>query len=164
MTRPPTFPKWKKAVDRESLRLWGITPEDGGWSEEDLRNHYRTGASPEEFAYWYGEKYDLRRVDTISPIAAAKALTPWWMEKIRDFDALELQPCAVIDAACGKIEEPCAPEDAQLWTVYGHYRPGGEMGGVDALEDFATEAEAQKFHDLLIAVYPHLAGEDGGAK
>ena len=164
MTRPLTFLRWKKAVDRVSLRLWGITPEDGGWSEEDLRNHYRTGTSPEEFAYWYGKKYDLRRVDTISSIAAAKALTPWWMEKIRDFDGLEIQPCAVIDTACGKIEEPCEPEGAQFWTVYGHYRPGGEMGGVDALEDFATEAEAQAFHDRLIAVYPYLASEKGGAK
>jgi hypothetical protein len=163
MTRPLPFPKWKKAVDRASLQLWGITPEDGGWSEADLRHHFRPDLMPEEFVRWYGEKYDLRRVDNISPFAGAKALTPWWMEKIRDFDGLEIQPCAVIDTACGKVEEPCDPEDAHCWTVYGHYRPGGEMGGVDALQDFPTEAEAQEFHDQLVAAYPHLAGEKGGA-
>lgn len=32
----------------------------------------------------------------ISPIAAAKALTPRWMHNIRDFDALEIHPCIVI--------------------------------------------------------------------
>lgn len=93
----------------------------------------------------------------ISPIDAAKAVTPWWMMKIRDFDGLEIQPCHKIDNAAAV--EPCKPEEADFWTVYGHYRPGGAMGGIDAFEDFPTEAEAQKFHDRLIAVYPHLAGE-----
>jgi len=35
------------------------------------------------------------------------------------------------------------------------------MGGVDALEDFPTESEAQKFHGRLISVYPHLAADGG---
>jgi len=37
--------------------------------------------------------------------------------------------------------------------VYGHYR----TGGVNAFEDFPTEAEAIAFRDRLIAAYPHLA-------
>jgi hypothetical protein len=41
-----------------------------------------------------------------------------------------------------------------FWTVFAHYR----TGGVDAFEDFATEAEAVAFRDRLIAIDPHLAG------
>lgn len=75
--------------------------------------------------------------------------------RIWDFDALEIQPCAVvaIDENGSEILEPCQPEDAFLWTVYGHFR----SGGVDDLKDFATEEEAEAFHDRLIAIYPHLA-------
>jgi hypothetical protein len=95
----------------------------------------------------------------ISPVDAAKALTPHWMRNIHDFDALEIHPCAVIDRLSDgtEIVEPCAPENSDFWTVYGHYR----TGGVDAFEDFATEAEATAFHDRLIATYPHLAGKEG---
>jgi hypothetical protein len=92
----------------------------------------------------------------ISPIDLAQVLTPHWMRNVRDFDGLEIQPCAVI--ARGEdgteIVEPCKPEEAAFWTVYGHFR----TGGVDAFEDFATEAEALAFHDRLIGAYPHLAG------
>src|SRR5580704_779967 len=93
----------------------------------------------------------------ISPIDAAKALTPRWMKSIRSFDALEIHPCAVVgrDSTGMEFVEPCKREDAHFWTVYGHYR----TGGVDAFEDFPTEAEAVAFHDRLIAIYPHLAGD-----
>jgi hypothetical protein len=66
-------------------------------------------------------------------------------------------PCCVVghDGTGGEFVEPCAPEDAHFWTVYGHYR----TGGVDAFEDFKTEAIA--FHNRLIATYPHLAGKEG---
>lgn len=96
--------------------------------------------------------------EDISPIEMAKALTPWWMMRIREFDALEIAPCRVVgnDSLGNEIVEPCddAPEEAAFWTVYGHYR----TGGVDAFEDFPTEAEATAFHDHLTRVYPHLAG------
>jgi len=95
----------------------------------------------------------------ISPIELAKALTPGWMRRIREFDALEIAPCRVVahDSLGDEIVGPCddAPEEAAFWTVYGHYR----TGGVDAFEDFATEAEAVAFHDQLIAAYPHLSDE-----
>jgi hypothetical protein len=95
----------------------------------------------------------------ISPLDLAKSLTPDWMLNIRSFDALEIHPCAVIDRLSDgrEIVEPCAPENADFWTVYGHYR----TGGVNAFEDFAAEAEAIAFHDELIAIYPHLAGKEG---
>jgi len=97
----------------------------------------------------------------VSPIDAANALTPDWMRNIRDFDGLEIAPCRVVgnDSLGNDIVEPCddAPEEAAFWTVYGHYR----TGGVDAFEDFATEAEAVAFHDRLIAAWPHLADRKG---
>src|ERR1700693_2743060 len=93
----------------------------------------------------------------VSPIDAAYALTPDWMLRIRDFDALEIAPCRVVgnDSLGNHIVEPCddASEEAAFWTVYGHFR----TGGVDAFEDFPTEEEALAFHDRLIAAYPHLA-------
>src|ERR1700677_1039339 len=94
----------------------------------------------------------------VSPIDAAEAVTPYWMPNIRDFDAIEIHPCMVIgnDSMGNEIVEPCEPEDAHFWTVYGHLR----TGGVDAFEDFATEAEASAFSDRLIAAYPHL-GDKG---
>jgi len=82
---------------------------------------------------------------------------------IRDFDALEIEPCAVVgDSKWGEIVEPCGPEDAHFWTVYGHYR----TGGVDALRDFPTAARARAFHDELVKAFPHLGEPDtkGGRK
>ena len=34
-----------------------------------------------------------------NPIAAAFAATPSWMLAIRDFDAIEVHPCCVVDVA-----------------------------------------------------------------
>jgi hypothetical protein len=56
-----------------------------------------------------------------------------------------------------QIVEQCEPDQAHFWCVFGHLR----TGGVDAFEDFATEAEAIAFLDRLIAAYPHLAGREG---
>ena len=96
----------------------------------------------------------------ISPIDLAKALTPHWMRNIEEFNGLEIAPCRVVghDRFDNAIVEPCddAPEQAAFWTVYGHYR----TGGVDAFEDFPTEAEARAFHDQVVSVYPHLAAQD----
>ena len=91
---------------------------------------------------------------SISPIVAPGARQRHWLLRIWEFDALEIHPCSVIGyGSAGKeIVETCAPKEADFWTVYGHYR----TGGVDAFEDFATEAEAGKFHDRLVEVYPHL--------
>jgi hypothetical protein len=114
------------------------------------RMHYEAETAPDQV---------LPAPKDISPIEAAKAITPHWMLSIWDFDALEIHPCAVIDRDCDGTEtvEQCEPQDAHFWTVYGHLR----SGGVDAFEDFPTEAEAIAFHDRLIAVYPHLAEREG---
>ena len=73
------------------------------------------------------------------PVAAARALTPLWMLAIRDYDALEVHPCRTI--ANTDAVEICQPDDAESWSVYGHCR----TGGIEFLEDFATEAEARAF-------------------
>jgi hypothetical protein len=95
----------------------------------------------------------------ISPIDAARAVTPHWLLRIGEFDALEIHPCAVVghDNMGADILAPCEPEEAHVWTVYGHYR----TGGTDDFADFAAEADAIAFHDRLISIYPHLAGEEG---
>ena len=52
----------------------------------------------------------------VSSIDAAKAVTPRWMQNIRDFDALEIHPCTVIgnDSMDNPIVEQCEPEDAHF--------------------------------------------------
>ena len=171
---PPFIDYWN-AVDAAMLKLFGIDTNLAGIDERLIASAQEECQTPEEFARWFGEKYDLTYVadwkalygtmkaparTPVSPIDAAKALTPRWMQNIRDFDALEIAPCRVVghDSLGDEIVEPCddAPDEAAFWTVFGHFR----TGGVDAFEDFATEAEAVAFHDRLIAAYPHLAGED----
>lgn len=92
----------------------------------------------------------------IDPCTLAMALTPHWMRRIREFDDLEIQPCMVVSATAGggEVVEPCEPQDAHFWTVYGHW----VTGGVDAFEDFVTEAEARAFAQRLRECYPHLRG------
>jgi hypothetical protein len=91
-----------------------------------------------------------------NPIEAAFAATPSWMLAIRDFDAIEVHPCCVVDIVAGhEIVEPCAPADAHFWSVYGHC----VTGGVLCFEDFPTETEAEAFAEKLRRTYPHLAGE-----
>ena len=91
----------------------------------------------------------------VSPLDVADNLTPWWMRRIRDFDALEMNPCQIVEILDDgtQVVEPCNdPADADFWTVYGHL----VTGGVEAFEDFATKTEALQFRDRLLAAYPHL--------
>ena len=89
------------------------------------------------------------------PLDAAERLTPRWMRRIREFDALEIHPCCLVATtpAGEQIVETCKPTDADFWTVYGHLI----TGGVEAFEDFASEAQAIRFRDRLAGAYPHLA-------
>ena len=162
---------WAAAALRRFQQVTGTDDEDSlgdllcdlmHWSDRNncdfeaalcrARGHYEAETAPPPAP---------RTPADISPIDAAKAVTPTWMWRIREFDALEIAPCRVVgrDGLGNEIVEPCdgAPEEAAFWTVYGHLR----TGGVDAIEDFPTEAEAVLFHDQLIAAYPHLAGAEG---
>lgn len=90
---------------------------------------------------------------------------PDWRSHIHLFDGLEISPCVTVgDTALGPIIEVCDdPDEAEFWSVYGHYNPAlcEGFGGVDCLEDFATEAEANAFADVLRRAYPHLDREAG---
>jgi len=139
----PSFADWVKAIRPE--------PWMGRALRLEADNDTFINPQPEETA--------MTQPLPISPIDAAYAITPGWMMRIRDFDALEIHPCAVIgkDSTDNDIVEQCEPNDARFWTVFGHLR----TGGLDDFEDFATEAEAIAFHDQVIAAYPHLAEREG---
>ena len=96
---------------------------------------------------------DIRRRP--SPVDAAAQLTPSWMMRIRQFDALEIHPCCVVGTTSTgeEIVETSNPSEADFWTVYGHCR----SGGIEAFDDFPTEAKAIQFRDRLTVAYPHLA-------
>lgn len=59
---------------------------------------------------------------TKTTIIGRSQIVPNWMRDIQNFDGLELMSCAEVGFADGQaIVEVCEPEDAQFWTVYGHY-------------------------------------------
>ena len=89
-----------------------------------------------------------------SPIALAKAMTPFWFETIHSYDGLELAPVAEYEDKdgvkyCERVDDP---SDAQFWSVYGHL----PEGGVQCLEDYDTEQEASAFAEQLLSLFPNL--------
>ncbi len=100
----------------------------------------------------------INYMGSLSRPEIVKPFTPRWVAKISEFDAIEVRPCAIVgrNSRGRKFVEPSQPEDASFWTVYGHYRPGGAISGVEAIQDFGTEKEAQQFHDRLMGNYPNL--------
>ncbi len=85
---------------------------------------------------------------------------PNWRKHVHLFDGLEISPCVTIgDGNWGPYIEVCDDsDDAEFWSVYGHYNPDlcEGFGGVDCLDDFATEAEARAFAETLYQTYPNL--------
>jgi hypothetical protein len=93
----------------------------------------------------------------ISPIDAARALTPWWMMWIKDFERVEVQPRKIIRYSHGSIYSmPCDKSEASMFVVCGVYRLHGQSGGYEVLQNFRTEKEAQDFHGTLEKTWPHL--------
>lgn len=90
---------------------------------------------------------------------------PHWRAHVHLFDGLEISPCVTVaDCSYGPIIEVCDdPDEAEFWSVYGHYNPAlcDGFGGVDCLEDFPTEAEAIAFAEALCRQHPHLREEAG---
>lgn len=97
-----------------------------------------------------------------NPIEAARASVPWWMEEVPHLYALAVFAVRDIsqrlrDGGMPLAEdetwiERCAPEAAELWSVYGY----GPEGCVLCLEDFETEARARAFAAELLETYPNL--------
>lgn len=54
---------YKEAVDSEMLKLFGIDTSAAGIEEERLEKAQANGQTPKEFVIWFGEKYDLERLE-----------------------------------------------------------------------------------------------------
>lgn len=57
-------------------------------------------------------------------------------EKITDFDTLEISAIKIFWQGRKTIHEQCEPDEANYWTVFGHFR----RGGLDDIRDFRTQA------------------------
>ena len=80
----------------------------------------------------------------LSPIDAANALTPDWMRRIREFDALEIAPCRVVghDSLGNEIVEPCGGKAEGL--VARGAMANHAVGGVDHLVDGAAGQPSER--------------------
>lgn len=88
-----------------------------------------------------------------SPTKAAKSITPSWSYRLSDYDGLEIHPVRDYDKSGDQTWcEVCEPHEAEFWSVYGHLIEGG----VECLEDFETEGQADLFASRLLATHPHL--------
>lgn len=61
------------------------------------------------------------------------------------FDGFETYPIRDDGPHC----EPCRPEEATYWTVFGHYAPGTGEFGLEALLDCADAASADRALTIL---------------
>lgn len=53
--------KWKEDVKRIMLERYGLQENDIG--DEYIESSFNSGETPEAFADYYGEKFDLDRID-----------------------------------------------------------------------------------------------------
>jgi hypothetical protein len=74
-------------------------------------------------------------------------------QKITDFDTLEISGIKIFRQGRKILHERCEPSEADYWTVFGHLR----RGGVEDFQDFRTQAQAEKYHDRLLMLYPHFS-------
>jgi len=64
MTNEPTpFIEYWEAVDAAMLKFFGIDTSDAGIEADLIASGQEAGQSPEDFARWYGDKYDLTYLD-----------------------------------------------------------------------------------------------------
>ena len=58
-TTDKPYRDWRDAVDRHLHQIYRITIEDTGVDEEYLIGHWQSNEAPFEFVEWFGNKYDL---------------------------------------------------------------------------------------------------------
>ncbi len=64
MSQPKlTLKQWSSTTDKIAVAKYGITPEDGGYDKDALRQQWAWGTTPEEFVDYWGEKFDLEPVE-----------------------------------------------------------------------------------------------------
>jgi hypothetical protein len=56
---PTPFIEYWEAVDAALLKFFGIDTSDAGIDADLIASAQEEGQTPEDFARWYGEKYDL---------------------------------------------------------------------------------------------------------
>ena len=54
-----SYSRWKAAVNKRLVAIYGITIVDSGVDDEYLTVHWEMKQSPYEFVDWFGVKYDL---------------------------------------------------------------------------------------------------------
>ncbi len=54
-----SYPRWKTAVNKRLVAIYGITIVDSGVDDDYLTVHWEMKQSPYEFVAWFGIKYDL---------------------------------------------------------------------------------------------------------
>jgi hypothetical protein len=59
MNEPESFMDYWNAVDAAMLRLFGIDTYDAGIEPEDIAAAQEACQSADDYAQWFGEKYDL---------------------------------------------------------------------------------------------------------
>lgn len=72
------------------------------------------------------------------------------VKNLSHFDAYEVHPCCEVmptlkDGKITRVVETCEPEQADFWSVYGHF----PTGGVISLADCPTEAVAKMLANAL---------------
>ncbi len=61
-TQKPFMDYWLE-VDAALLEFFGIDSSSAGIDEKEIAMAQETGCSPEEFAHWHGDRYDLAYLD-----------------------------------------------------------------------------------------------------
>jgi hypothetical protein len=62
---PTPFIEYWKAVDAAMLKFFGIDTSDAGIDADLIASAQEECQTPEDFARWYGDKYDLTYLDDL---------------------------------------------------------------------------------------------------
>lgn len=54
-----SYSRWKSAVNKRLVAIYGMTIVDSGVDDEYLTVHWEMKQSPYDFVEWFGTKYDL---------------------------------------------------------------------------------------------------------
>lgn len=59
-----SYRDWRSAVNAQLVKTYCITIEDAGFDEAYLTRHWRLNETAIEFVDWFGNKYDLDRLES----------------------------------------------------------------------------------------------------
>ena len=66
-TTAKSYDDWRITVDQRLYEIYCITIEDAGFDEEYLSAQWRASETPSDFVEWFGNKYDLDRIQLLIP-------------------------------------------------------------------------------------------------